>query len=128
MWWVYPIHHLSVPIQFQPLGDDSLLDFDKFQLPNLKNDCCITKSELKNYIDFNSKYPGGEILSLERLSTHLTNIKWICKFEKPETSPNSLDPSTTVLSPYLKFGCLSVKYFRAQLIKTYANGNKTAEN
>ena len=35
--------------------------------------------------------------------------KWICSFEKPKTSPNSLEPSTTVLSPYLKFGCISAR-------------------
>ena len=31
----------------------------------------------------------------------------MAEFEKPKTIPNSLEPSTTVLSPYLKFGCLS---------------------
>ena len=35
----------------------------------------------------------------------------MCAFEKPNTSPNSLSPSTTVLSPYLKFGCLSPRLF-----------------
>ena len=28
-------------------------------------------------------------------------------FEKPKTSPNSLEPSTTVLSPHLRHGTLS---------------------
>lgn len=36
---------------------------------------------------------------------------WIAAFEKPQTSPNALSPSTTVLSPYLKFGCLSPRTF-----------------
>jgi len=40
---------------------------------------------------------------------------YICKFSKPDTSPNSLEPSTTVLSPYLKFGCLSPRLFYAKL-------------
>ncbi len=38
-------------------------------------------------------------------------MPWIAAFEKPETSPNALEPSTTVLSPYLKFGCLSPRTF-----------------
>nr|CAD7464667.1 unnamed protein product [Timema tahoe] len=45
-------------------------------------------------------------------------LAWVCKFEKPNTSPNSLEPSTTVLSPYLKFGCLSARTFYHQLKQT----------
>lgn len=37
--------------------------------------------------------------------------EYIRKFEKPNTSPNSLEPSTTVLSPYFKFGCVSPRLF-----------------
>lgn len=44
--------------------------------------------------------------------------QWLCNFEKPNTSPNSLEPSTTVLSPYLKFGCLSSRLFYQRLKQT----------
>ncbi|NXL54180.1 CRY2 protein, partial [Podilymbus podiceps] len=44
---------------------------------------------------------------------------WVCGFKKPETEPNSLSPSTTVLSPYLKFGCLSVRTFWWRLDEVY---------
>jgi len=40
---------------------------------------------------------------------------WVARFEKPNTAPNSLEPSTTVLSPYLKFGCLSARLFYQKL-------------
>jgi cryptochrome len=43
-------------------------------------------------------------------------------FSKPASAPTSLEPSTTQLSPYLKFGCLSVRafYWRAKdIIDTY---------
>ena len=33
----------------------------------------------------------------------------IAVFEKPKTKPNSLEPDTTVLSPYLTHGCVSVR-------------------
>ncbi|XP_018321941.1 (6-4)DNA photolyase isoform X2 [Agrilus planipennis] len=49
------------------------------------------------------------------MEKYLENAQWICKFEKPNTSPNSLEPSTTVLSPYLKFGCLSSRLFYNRL-------------
>uniref|UniRef100_A0A182NGQ8 Photolyase/cryptochrome alpha/beta domain-containing protein n=1 Tax=Anopheles dirus TaxID=7168 RepID=A0A182NGQ8_9DIPT len=57
------------------------------------------------------KFPGGETEALRRMEESLRNRSWVCNFEKPNTSPNSLEPSTTVLSPYLKFGCLSVRLF-----------------
>ncbi|WAR04023.1 CRY2-like protein [Mya arenaria] len=44
---------------------------------------------------------------------------WVCSFEKPKTEPNSLEPSTTVLSPYLKFGCLSPRIFYYGLVDAY---------
>lgn len=60
-------------------------------------------------------YPGGETEALSRMHKYTSQKSWICKFEKPNTSPNSLAPSTTVLSPYLKFGCLSPKLFYHKL-------------
>ncbi len=44
---------------------------------------------------------------------------WVCSFEKPQTSPNSLSPSTTVLSPYLTCGCLSARTFWWRLTDVY---------
>nr|AWY11211.1 6-4 photolyase [Tritonia tetraquetra] len=64
-------------------------------------------------------YPGGEKEALERMERQLKKTNWICSFEKPQTSPNSLTPSTTVLSPYLKFGCLSSRLFYHQLADMY---------
>eukprot|EP01041_Mallomonas_annulata_P007267 gene7267-14814_t len=53
-------------------------------------------------------FPGGETEALRRLEMTVTSRpEWVSKFEKPNTSPNSLEPSTTVLSPYLALGCLS---------------------
>mmetsp|Transcript_30200 Transcript_30200/g.48037 ORF Transcript_30200/g.48037 Transcript_30200/m.48037 type:complete len:548 (+) Transcript_30200:499-2142(+) len=56
-------------------------------------------------------FPGGEQEGLRRLDEHICDKKrhWVKSFEKPKTSPNSLEPSTTVLSPYLKFGCVSAR-------------------
>jgi len=39
------------------------------------------------------------------------------------TSPNSLEPSTTVLSPYLKFGCISSRFLWKQLTDIEKEGN-----
>jgi cryptochrome len=59
---------------------------------------------------FNSSscyFIGGETEALKRLQQYLSVPEQVIQFEKPNTSPNSLVPSTTTLSPYLKFGCIS---------------------
>eukprot|EP01094_Clydonella_sp_ATCC50884_P017135 TRINITY_DN2928_c0_g1_i2.p1 TRINITY_DN2928_c0_g1~~TRINITY_DN2928_c0_g1_i2.p1 ORF type:complete len:609 (+),score=215.41 TRINITY_DN2928_c0_g1_i2:210-2036(+) len=60
-------------------------------------------------------YPGGEREALRRMEESLRDKKWVQTFEKPNTSPNALEPSTTVLSPYLKFGALSPVLFYHKL-------------
>ncbi len=65
-------------------------------------------------------FPGGETEALKRLEISMKNKTWVCKFEKPNTEPNSLKPSTTVLSPYLKFGCLSSRRFYYELKDIYS--------
>lgn len=63
---------------------------------------------------------GGESLALARLEDYLKDPKWVCGFEKPQTDPSAfLRPATTVLSPYLKFGCLSPRLFHQRLMAIY---------
>ncbi|XP_076135908.1 cryptochrome circadian regulator 5 [Alosa pseudoharengus] len=64
-------------------------------------------------------YPGGEQEALKRLDEYMDKQAWVCSFEKPQTSPNALSPSTTVLSPYIRFGCLSARTFWWRLSAVY---------
>ncbi|XP_063721635.1 cryptochrome-2-like [Symsagittifera roscoffensis] len=66
-------------------------------------------------------FPGGETEALKRLEEKICfeNAKWVREFEKPLTSPNSLEPSTTVLSPYVTHGCLSSRTFYWKLFDVY---------
>lgn len=64
-------------------------------------------------------FPGGESEALRRLEGVLRRRDYVASFEKPNTSPNTLEPSTTVLSPYLKFGCLSPRRFYHGLHDVY---------
>lgn len=41
--------------------------------------------------------------------------KKVLSFQKPYTDPTALTPATTALSPYLKFGCVSVRLFYKEL-------------
>lgn len=62
------------------------------------------------------KFPGGETEALRRLRMMVIERKeWVATFEKPNTSPNALEPSTTVLSPYLRHGSLSPALFYHEL-------------
>nr|CCA14862.1 cryptochrome putative [Albugo laibachii Nc14] len=56
---------------------------------------------------------GGENIALKILQTYCKNEGQVVKFEKPKTSPAETCPSksTTSLSPYLYFGCMSTRTF-----------------
>jgi cryptochrome len=74
--------------------------------------------------------PGGEAEALRRLSEIVKDNKYMATFAKPKTSPScdTNEPSTTLLSPFLKFGCLSIRklwYDSIESIKGYKGGGKT---
>ena len=62
-------------------------------------------------------FPGGETAALKRMREKMADTDWVVEFEKPKTSPTArpAKPATTVLSPYLKFGCLSPRLFYHKL-------------
>ncbi|GAQ91785.1 photolyase/cryptochrome [Klebsormidium nitens] len=63
---------------------------------------------------------GGETEALARLEVMMAKTDWVAKFEKPKTDPSAFaEPATTVLSPYLKFGCLSPRLFYSKLMAIY---------
>jgi cryptochrome len=75
-------------------------------------------------------FPGGEEEGLRRLhSTVTSRPEWVNAFEKPNTVPNmpSAEPSTTALSPYLKFGCVSARLVYAELMKIKAASKRHSE-
>ncbi|XP_057772927.1 (6-4)DNA photolyase [Salvia miltiorrhiza] len=62
--------------------------------------------------DEKTPFKGGESEGLRRLKASVENKEWVANFEKPKGDPSSfIKPATTVLSPYLKFGCVSSRYF-----------------
>eukprot|EP01135_Chromosphaera_perkinsii_P003431 Nk52_evm55s242 gene=Nk52_evmTU55s242 len=91
-------------------------NIDKFELPKINN--VYDPPTLEELIGAEAcreigpcLFPGGEQAGLRRLDEHICKKTrdWVKTFEKPKTSPNALEPSTTVLSPYLKFGCVSAR-------------------
>ena len=88
----------------------------KYNVPTLK-EIDIDESTLHPCL-----IPGGESVALQRLDQSLKDKKWVRNFEKPKTSPNSLEASTTVLSPHLKFGCLSARTMYWRLAEIVSEG------
>ena len=62
---------------------------------------------------------GGETEALSRLERHLERKAWVASFGRPKMTPQSLLPSQTGLSPYLRFGCLSTRLFYHALRDLY---------
>merc|ERR1711939_1070184 len=69
---------------------------------------------------------GGESKGLARLQEQMKRDDgaWARAFEKPKTTSASFEgePPTTLLSPYVAFGCVSVRTFHAELARVYAKG------
>nr|XP_026490035.1 cryptochrome-1 [Vanessa tameamea] len=109
----------TIEITKNILEECKSVDFesDEYNIPSLE-EVGINDSEL-----LECKYPGGETEGLKRLNEYMAKKQWVCSFEKPNSSPNSIEPSTTVLSPYLSHGCLSAKLFYHKL-KQVENGMK----
>ena len=55
------------------------------------------------------------------MSEWMADKQRVAEFEKPKGNPAAFGPpATTVLSPYLKFGCVSVRLFHARILQVHA--------
>jgi cryptochrome len=63
-----------------------------------------------------TNFVGGETHALMMMKEKLKNANWVASFDKPSTSPSSIEPSTTTLSPALKFGTLSSRLFYHEIM------------
>lgn len=73
---------------------------------------------------------GGTDQAHQCLDNFLADPKAVATFSKPKSAPTSLEPSTTLLSPYLKFGCIGVRevwWGCKNAIKKYKGSGQTKE-
>merc|ERR1719376_1740439 len=70
-------------------------------------------------------WQGGETEALSRLERHLERKAWVAYLGRPKMTPQSLLPSQTGLSPYLRFGCLSTRLFYHALRDLYKKMKKS---
>jgi cryptochrome len=106
---------ISSPDCLPPISSEEAAD-SRYDIPTL------AALDYNDRHEVTTPFRGGETEALHRLTRYvIERRKWVLEFEKPLTSPNSLEPSTTVLSPYLKFGCLSVTKFFNELDSIYSS-------
>lgn len=105
----------KIPKECEPVADEVEKKCkDCYDVPTLKQ-LGVDEKELSKV----ALFPGGETEGLRRMNDIMKQVNYVCQFEKPNTSPNSLEPSTTVLSPYLKFGAVSSRLFYQKIKEVY---------
>ncbi|KAG5920884.1 hypothetical protein E4U42_006036 [Claviceps africana] len=91
-----------------------------------KGDFAIETLEELGFATATTPHKGGETRARKALDAIIKDKKYTATFEKPKTSPAQFDPqSTTLLSPFLHFGALSVRefYWRVQdVVTSYGKG------
>ncbi|KAK9914767.1 hypothetical protein WJX75_000282 [Coccomyxa subellipsoidea] len=102
------------PAKLPPIGADSKgTDSEKTGVPSVR--------ELGYPDEASTDIKGGETEALARLAEQLSDKAWVAAFEKPKGDPTAfIKPATTVLSPHLKFGCLSPRLFYEALQRVYS--------
>lgn len=101
---------ISEPDLNSGFRDQEDISYESISGPN--GDFAIPTLKELGFPPATTPHRGGETMALEMLSKIIADKKYTATFEKPNTAPTAFEPqSTTLLSPYLHFGSLSVREF-----------------
>ncbi|KAH6888634.1 FAD binding domain of DNA photolyase-domain-containing protein [Thelonectria olida] len=82
------------------------------QISGPNGDFAIETMEELGFPSATTPHRGGETIALQMLEKILADKRYTATFEKPRTNPSQFEPqATTLLSPALHFGALSVRQF-----------------
>ncbi|KAI9891127.1 MAG: hypothetical protein M1814_003326 [Vezdaea aestivalis] len=82
------------------------------QLSGPNKDFAVPTMEELGLKKATTPHRGGETIALKMLDKIISNKHYTATFEKPKTAPTAFAPqATTLLSPHLHFGSLSVREF-----------------
>ncbi|KJE89855.1 photolyase [Capsaspora owczarzaki ATCC 30864] len=71
-------------------------------------------------------FHGGETAGQARMHHYLGDLARVANFSKPELDPTLFEePSSSVMSPYLRFGCVSPRRFFFEINKVYIDSGVT---
>jgi cryptochrome len=109
---------------FRTEGDKA---YTKIAGPN--DDFAIETMEELGFPPATTPHRGGETRALKELDKLIADKKYTATFQKPKTNPAQFEPqATTLLSPFLHFGALSVRLFYwriREIIDSYGKGAST---
>ncbi len=114
------------PVQIPDLNSSSRLQGDKSyeSISGPNGDFAIPTLEELGFAGATSSHRGGETIALQMLDRIIADERYTATFEKPNTAPTAFEPqATTLLSPHLHFGSLSIRefYWRVQdVVDNYA--------
>lgn len=104
----------------------TLRDKGYTNLAGPRGDFAIETLEELGFPPATTPHRGGETRALQMLDEIMADVAYAATFRKPQTSPAAFAPqSTTLLSPFLHFGALSVRlfYHRAEAaVQSYKAG------
>ncbi|KAM0338460.1 hypothetical protein ACHAPU_011313 [Fusarium lateritium] len=113
--------------QFRTEGDKA---YTKIAGPN--GDFAAETMEELGFPPATTPHRGGETLALKELDKLIADKKYTATFQKPKTSPAQFEPqATTLLSPFLHFGALSVRefYWRVkEVVDSYKGASSPPES
>jgi cryptochrome len=95
-----------------------------------KDDYAIPTMDEMGYDESTTSIRGGTDEAHNRLDLFLSQPDKVATFSKPKTAPTSLEPSTTMLSPYMKFGCIGVReiwWGCKEVVKNWKGKGETKE-
>lgn len=86
------------------------MTYEKLAGPN--GDFAVPTLAELGFDEATKKITGGETEALKQLERIMSDKKFVATFEKPKTAPTDFEPQgTTLLSPHLHFGSLSIREF-----------------
>lgn len=128
-----PVDELASQHEEPPSNPDfnakwrTLKDKGYTKLAGPRGDFAIETLEELGFPPATTPHRGGETLALQKLDEVMADVAYAATFRKPQTSPAAFSPqSTTLLSPFLHFGALSVRlfYHRAEeAVKKHKGGS-----
>ncbi|KAK9777681.1 putative Photolyase/cryptochrome alpha/beta domain-containing protein [Seiridium cardinale] len=132
----------EMPVNFDQNPPDSKLDisaslrvsedkaYDSIAGP--KGDFAIETLEELGFPAATTPHRGGETRALKTLEHIVADVNYAATFQKPKTNPADFRPqATTLLSPHMHFGSLSVRlfYWRVQdLVEKYKGASTPPES
>ncbi|KAF2671190.1 Cryptochrome/photolyase FAD-binding domain-containing protein [Microthyrium microscopicum] len=105
-------HSLPEPLLDRNAGYRNSKDSSYMSIAGPNGDFAVPTLKELGITPATTPHRGGESIALKNLADLISDPNYIATFSKPESAPTAFSPqSTTLLSPHLHFGSLSIRKF-----------------